>query len=338
MKAADLSNGRKPDLAGAIEDTLRRNLDRHLPDHTGNPLIDVAGYVLGSRGKMLRGLTLLEACRAVGGDSEAILQAAAGTEYGHLASLIHDDLMDRDELRRGRPSVWRRYGTDLALLGGDLFIFHAYHSLALCRHVVPAERVAQVLEVLSSSCIDLCLGQALESRLTANQGVAEEQYLQMIRHKTASLFRASAESGAILGGGTPEQVLAVRDYGEDLGMAFQMVDDLLSYTQDDVRLRKPAHSDLKNRRMTLPIIYALETGSEADRRVLQEVFGAEAAFDDVAVVYEEVVGILRRSGALERVAGEARTFQRRSLSRLFVLPPNAGRDSLEAVAEFVIAS
>ena len=156
---------------------------------------------------MLRGRMLLEACRAVGGDPEEVLSAAAGTEYGHLASLVHDDIVDRDEFRRGKPSVWHKYGSDLAILTGDLFIFEAFHALSLCRHTsIAAERIVRVLEVLSTACIELCLGQAAEERFIKNCTAHSGDYIEMIRLKTGSLFRASLESGAILGGGTEEQI------------------------------------------------------------------------------------------------------------------------------------
>ena len=243
-----------------INEMLHSVLDIHSSIHPTNSLITISKYALSTGGKMLRGRMLLEACRAVGGDPEEVLHAAAGTEYGHLASLVHDDIIDMDEIRRGKHSVWHAYGSDLAILTGDLFIFEAFHSLSLCRHTIAAERVARVLEVLSAACIELCLGQVAEMRFTKNCTARSEDYLEMIRLKTGSLFRASLESGAILGGGTEEQIKAVSIYGEKLGLAFQIVDDLLPYTSSEQVTGKPKTSDIKNHRVTLPILYALENG------------------------------------------------------------------------------
>jgi geranylgeranyl diphosphate synthase type I len=285
---------------------------------------------------MLRCFTLLEACRAVGGDPDLVLDAAAGAEYGHVASLVHDDLMDRDEVRRGRPSVWHQHGPDMAIVTGDLFLFQAFRLLSLCRHQVPAERVVRVLEVLSTGCIDLCLGQALETHLAASGWVPYSQYLTVIRHKTASLFRACAESGAILGGGTTDQVLALREYGEALGMAFQIADDLSGYTRDDAELRKPARSDLRNRRITLPIIHAFEMAVEPDRRLLRDAFRTGPPPADLDALHREVAAILHRSGALDRTREEAHSYRTVALERLLVLPPSEGRDSMESVARLAI--
>jgi geranylgeranyl diphosphate synthase type I len=279
---------------------------------------------------------LLEACRAVGGDPEHVLYAAAGTEYGHLASLVHDDLIDRDELRRGKKTIWREYGSDYAILTGDLFIFQAYLCLAQCRHTVAAERVVRVLEVLSRSSIDLCIGQALEERMIGNCDITSDAYIEMVRGKTGSLFRAAVESGAILGGGDDKAVDAIRVYGESLGIAFQIVDDLLPYTSREAVMLKPVTSDVQNRRVTLPIIYALELADAADRRTLLAIFDGHAEGMSPKAAHATVQFILRRSGALVRADREVKRLYTLAIDQLADLPNNNGRESLRQIARFAV--
>ena len=323
-------------VASRIQDTLREVLDIHRSFHPMNPLLEIGDYALSASGKMLRGILLLEACQAVGGKPEQILYASAGTEYGHLASLVHDDMMDRDEVRRGQPTVWKAYGSDLALLAGDLFIFEAYHSLSLCRHVIPAERVARTLEVLSRACIDLCLGQAREAQLMGDCAISVSHYIEMIRQKTGSLFQAAVESGAILGGGSEEQILAMHIFGDQLGIAFQIIDDLLPYVVQKTTLRKPTESDVKNRRITLPILYAIQRGTSRDRHMLRQIFEQGWLADEPAKAQQVVTEILQETEALQMAQQEALRYQMQAIAQLSCLPQNAGKDFLLQVAEMAI--
>jgi geranylgeranyl pyrophosphate synthase len=297
-----------------------------------NPLLEVGQYAVSAPGKMLRGRMLLESCRAVSGDPERVLWSAVGTEFGHLASLIHDDVIDRDEIRRGRPSVWGKFGGDAAIVGGDLLIFEAYYCLSQCRGSVPSDLIVRALEVTSKSCIDLCLGQALELHLTGDCSASTELYWSVVRGKTASLFRGACESGSILGGGTEAQILAMRGFGEAIGLAFQVVDDLLPYVGTVATLGKPVVSDIRNRRVTLPILYALEDATERDADVIRSLFGAPHTQEPSDRDHEQVVGILQRSGAIRRAEDDIERLYQEALTYLLELPPSPGRDALAAAA------
>src|SRR5947207_5738660 len=166
----------------------RRLLATYRGNYGPNPLLEIGDHILAAPGKMMRGVLMLEACRVIGGQPDLLLSAATCVEYGHSASLIHDDMIDHDELRRGQSTVWKAYGDDAAILSGDLFIFAAIHSLSQCRHTIRGERVARAFEVLSLACLELCLGQACEAQLSGNCSVCSQQYLDMIHQKTAGLF------------------------------------------------------------------------------------------------------------------------------------------------------
>jgi geranylgeranyl pyrophosphate synthase len=321
----------------SINEVLHSVFDIHKSIHPTNRLIAIGKYALSTEGKMLRGCMLLEACRAVGGDPEEVLYAAAGTEYGHLASLVHDDIIDMDEIRRGKPSVWRMYGSDSALLTGDLFIFEAFHALSLCRHTtIPAERIVRVLEVLSTACIDLCLGQVAEERFIRHCTARSEDYIEMIRLKTSSLFRASLESGAILGGGTEKQIKALSIHGEKLGIIFQIVDDLLPYISSEQVTGKPKTSDIKNHRVTLPILYALENSSAREQDILCAIFQNDSFNGDLVDAHKQVTALLHSTDAIARAEQTVLSLLEGAVEQLQHLPPGEGRDYLETISQALL--
>lgn len=296
-------------------------------------LVEVCQYALGAPGKMLRALLLLEACSAVGGDPNQALLAAAGTEYGHLASLIHDDLIDGDELRRGRESIWKRFGRDNAILSGDLLIFQAFLCLSRCG--ADSQRVVQALEVMSRCCIDLCLGQDLEFTAIRNLEVGVNTYLQIIQQKTGALFRASVEIGGILGGGTPAQVEALAAYGDALGLAFQIADDVLSYRGSAAELGKPVLSDLRNGRVTLPVLIAHQRSAGSDRTFLEALFSAAAEEIDYEIAFSRLVRVMQETEALQVAIEMARAEAAASRRHLQILPASHARSALELAITLV---
>ncbi|MBM7808056.1 geranylgeranyl diphosphate synthase type I [Geodermatophilus bullaregiensis] len=262
-------------------------------------------YAAERPGKMIRGEMLLNACLAVGGDAVAVEWAAVGAECGHLASLVHDDIMDHDVMRRGQPTIWSKYGFDAALLVGDLFIFQAFRSLALCESGIPADRIVRALGITAQSCVDLCLGQALEGHLLQNCSATEEHYQEVVRGKTGSLFRAACQTGAVLGGATCAEEVALRNYGETVGVAFQITDDVLAYSGDEAATGKSGVSDLRNRRVTLPIIYALTSAPSAEADFVQSVISGSCSDQDIMSDYRKMQAILESSGALARARSVA---------------------------------
>jgi DNA-binding IclR family transcriptional regulator len=163
-------------------------------------------YSLVPTGKLFRPILLLDSAQAVGGDPMAVLPAAAGAECGHVASLIHDDIIDQDDLRPGRPSVQSKYGINDAIVAGDALIFDLFASLAECRRTgVPDSRVARALGAVAHAGLDLCRGQSLAAELTASRRFDAATYIQVAILKTAAFFRGACESGAVLGGGSSER-------------------------------------------------------------------------------------------------------------------------------------
>lgn len=296
----------------------------------GDSLAVMALYALGVPGKMLRPILLLESALAVGGQLEQVLPAAVGTECGHVASLTHDDIIDGDEIRRGQLAVHRRFSVEDAIVAGDALIFQLFLSLARCRHAgVTGERVAAALEVVATAGVMLCRGQILESEITARQQCSVDVYREMIALKTAALFEGSCMSGAILAGAPEALCQALGTYGRELGIAFQMADDLLPYLSSEEAAGKSALSDVRNRRLTLPVLMAQEAAETADKSALSAAFGGTMPTNEAL---EVVRGVLERTGAVTKCVQMAMSHAHKAQRALDQLPVSASRERLEAFA------
>lgn len=293
-------------------------------------------YAVDPPGKLFRPYLLLEACTAVGGDLHTAVPAALGAEYGHVASLVHDDIIDNDAVRRGKASVPAEYGRDHAIVVGDTLIFRLFLALSECANRgAPADRVVASLRAVALAGVDLCRGQTSDGRLRQGIDVGLDDYSEAVRGKTGALFRGACEVGALLGGGSDEQVKALATYGEQLGVAFQMVDDLLAYRSTTATAGKDLLSDLRNRQMTFPLVVAGTLGGDAVRRALPAVFDRAAAVNgsdvDRQAVLDAVRDLLDSVSALDEAARIVRRHAAEALGALDALPPSASRDRLAAM-------
>jgi geranylgeranyl pyrophosphate synthase len=291
----------------------------------------IARYALLPAGKLLRPLLLIESAGAVGGRAEDVLAAALGVEYLHVGSLVHDDVIDGDKLRRGRPTVAAHFGTADAIVAGDALMLNVFKAVAECAdHGIPAQRLLGAVRVLADAGIDLCHGQSLEEELCGDPGCGLERYLAMASLKTGALFRGACHSGAVLGGGTDEQQGALRQFAEHLGLAFQMSDDLLPYISSTAASGKSASSDVANGRPTFPVLLAYELSGPAGKdRLAAALGGAQPLAEAVASVRKvvEPTGAVR--AARERVAAEVERAHR----CLSTLPEGPSRDVLASIAD-----
>ncbi|MET8763306.1 polyprenyl synthetase family protein [Lentzea sp. NPDC004782] len=318
----------------SYEHELRLELTRdRIP--RSDPLHSVLEHALNVPGKLTRPTLLIESALAVGGAAGDVLPAAVGTEFGHVASLIHDDIIDHDDERRGQPAVHARYGVDTAIVAGDALIFQLFRCLAECRKAgVADDRIVTALEILADCGKDLCRGQQLETEIGRRRLRSLHVYLEMIELKTAALFSGACRSGAVLAGGREEWVRALGTYGSGLGIAFQIWDDLLPYVGDPAATGKPAASDLRNRRLTLPILLAYRNGGLSAAEVLDAALDGEIT-DDITLeaAVRAVEDVLRTTGAIDASADMARGYAATAKQVLEVLPPSASRDRLAGLAD-----
>jgi geranylgeranyl pyrophosphate synthase len=280
-----------------------------------------------SGGKRLRPLVLLLAGRAYDPDVELLTTAAAGIELLHTASLVHDDTVDRSALRRGRPTLNSMLSSGSVILLGDyLFAQSAMYAAAT--------QSPRAVTIFASTLADICDGQLREIFDAHRLDQTREEYERRIYGKTASLFAGAAEMGALLSQAPESHVQALRAYGADIGLAFQVIDDVLDLREGTQDLGKPAGNDLRQGTVTLPtMIYAsqLEAGT-APAKLLRAVVEGEADGDEAI---DEVVRHIRASSALDEATAAAITFTERAKSRIQLCPDPETREMLEQVADLV---
>jgi geranylgeranyl diphosphate synthase type I len=309
----------------AIEEALRELLAA--PEPLTAPLYQMMEYHLGwldaafrpveaDRGKRLRPLLCLLACEAAGGDWRRAVPAAASLELIHNFSLLHDDIEDRSDMRRHRATVWRLWGLAQGINTGDamwVLARQAVHRLSALGH--PADIVLQVARLLEEACLELCTGQYLDLCFEEAPEVSLADYERMIAGKTAALLSASVEAGALLGGAPQSALDHWTRFGLELGLCFQVTDDVLGIWGDPRVTGKSAASDIFERKKTLPVLYALA-------------WERERGCDDLAHLYAQpelteahipqVLALLERAGAGARTRAQAQAHQQRALEHLAV--------------------
>lgn len=288
-------------------------------------------YALTPAGKLFRPVLMLHAASAVGADPRAVLPAAVALEHAHTASLVHDDIIDGDAVRRGRPSVVAKYGLARAVLVGDALFFELFAALARCRDAgVPDARILDAVGVFARAGVDLCRGQVQEEEMTCDLTCAPEDYVRMAALKTGTLCAVACEVGALLGDAPPEWVAALAEYGRCLGLAFQIQDDLLPYLDDYSRVGKDRNSDVRNGRMTFPVLLAHALGTPDDRDQLARLYGGDRSAPEAHAL---VASVVERTGALAAAVAAVDQWVARACDQLSVLPDSGGRRALAAVAQ-----
>jgi octaprenyl-diphosphate synthase len=290
------------------------------------PVSEITTYLLGGGGKRLRPALLLLANGYAGPRSEGAIRLAAVVELLHSATLIHDDVIDSADTRRGRPSANSRWGNHRSVLAGDWLYMQSF-QMAL------EERNFRILDVLIDLTQKMVEGELIQLAKIGRMDVTEEDALRLATYKTACLFSGCARLGAVLGGleGAEEEALA--DYGQYAGLAFQMVDDLLDFTASAQQLGKPVLSDLKEGKVTLPLIYAMENGHREARELVARVL-EEKEFASVRP--ETIVALVQESGALDRTRNLAHDYARRAKACIEGRSDSEFSRALLALPDFIL--
>lgn len=231
-------------------------------------------------GKAIRPALVLTTAEAAGGSPASAVPAAVAVELVHNFSLLHDDVMDGDVTRRHRPTAWSMFGPNAAILAGDALLALAFDVLAASGHPLAADGV----RMLSAAVLDLVDGQSADLAFEKRSDVELPECVRMTRGKTASLLGCTCAVGALFGGGSPEQVDQLHGFGEDVGLAFQHVDDLLGIWGDPVLTGKPVYSDLRNRKKSLPVVAALTSGTPAGYE-LAALYHREKPLSDAELIH-----------------------------------------------------
>lgn len=293
-------------------------------------LYESSEYLIKAGGKNFRPALTLLSCQAVGGKPEKALKAAAAIELTHTFSLIHDDIMDNDDTRRGKPAVHKVWGEPLAILAGDSLFAKSFELLSQsAEDNIAYERVVDALQVLTNSCINICEGQALDMVFEDTFNVTKDEYMNMIYKKTGDLITASTTIGAIMGGASSNEIQALRTYGKQIGLAFQIQDDYIDLTGDE-SIGKPVGSDLVEGKKTLMVVYALEKANKEDHDRLVELLEA----NDESII-PEAMEILEKYGAINYARSKAYDCVIESKQALSILPDSDAKDALFKLADFV---
>ena len=276
---------------------------------------DVQGHPCGkSPGKFIRPTLCLLSCQAAGGDTSQILPAAASLELIHNFSLIHDDIEDASCERHNRPTVWKLWGQSQAINAGDAIFSLAYLALLKLRdNGVADKNILRSIQVLGEACLELCEGQYLDIAYENRLDVTIEDYLKMIAKKTSALIAAATSIGACLATDNEKIVSPLHEFGNNLGMAYQIHDDFLGIWGTEEKIGKSVKSDISRKKKTLPVIYGLENSSDKDKQRLEKLYSQEAIEGENIV---EVVEILDRSGARNYVQKLKQQYYYQALAEL----------------------
>lgn len=260
-----------------ISDLVSTALASVLPEHWNVPssLKEAMNYSLMAGGKRLRPLLVIAGCEAGGGSREAALPVACAVEMVHTYSLVHDDLpaMDNDDFRRGKPTSHKVFGEAAAILAGDALLTHAFYSIIQTsrKHGIPAERVLSIVEDLAEYAGPRGMVGGQVADMEGEQGITSLEQLKYIHHhKTSDLIMFSLIAGGRIAGVTEEQLNALRTYGYNIGLAFQIQDDILDLTGDEAKLGKKTQSDVKQQKVTYPYFIGLEASKEEIERLTSE--------------------------------------------------------------------
>jgi octaprenyl-diphosphate synthase len=288
---------------------------------------EIGRYIREGGGKRIRPALLLLACRLCGYRGERAITLASVVEFIHTATLLHDDIIDEATVRRGKRSVNSRWGNDITVLLGD-FLYTKSMSMALSQDNLP------ILRLLSDVTLRMIEGELLEIERNGDLRMSEAQHLDIIRRKTADLFAACMSIGAILGDVSEDKRRALTSYGLNLGICFQMVDDLLDFTADEKVLGKPVNNDLREGKLTLPVIFLLRKAGTAGERTVSHVL-ADRGFE--RVTREELLRLAREHGALEEARALASRYAEAARKDLAVFDRSPFREALSVLPDFILS-
>jgi octaprenyl-diphosphate synthase len=288
---------------------------------------ELARYLIEAGGKRLRPMLTLAAAALFGGANGAEINYAAAVEFMHNATLLHDDVVDDSDMRRGRPAARVIWGNPASVLVGDFLLGQAFLMMVEAGDLDALGTLARAATVIAE-------GEVFQLAKARDLSTTSAEYDQVIRAKTATLFAAAAEVGALAGGADASGRAALRDYGLELGLAFQLVDDVLDYRGESGMLGKNTGDDLREGKMTLPVILALADANPGEREIIAGTLGNPDASDTALA---QIVAIFNRHKTLDRTIDEAQEHVSRARASLAGLPDSELKTLLSDIAEFYVS-
>ncbi len=308
---------RYSDYRRIIDEHLRQVLVGGDPDSLYVPI----KYILLAGGKRIRPVIVILSCESLGGSREDAVNPALAVEIFHNFTLVHDDIMDNADIRRGLQTIHKKWDINTAILSGDAMFALAYKLLSQTN----SARVKEIFDSFTQSAIEVCEGQSLDLDLETSFEVGIDDYIKMISKKTASLIKNSAKIGALIANGSDEQVQALENYGFNLGIAFQLMDDLLDVVADSVEFGKSIGSDIINGKRTFLLLKAMEKVRGKDKEIIEKVFAKDGL--DLSIV-AEVREIYFRYGIIDETQKMVRFYTDTAIKSIEALPDSEARSML----------
>ena len=311
----------RPDLQ-TVEAQIQKNLASEVP------LINQAAqYILNSGGKRIRPLLMILSSKLCPSPGDDHIFLAAVIEFIHTATLLHDDVIDEGSLRRGKKTVRMLWGNHASILVGDyLYATAIAHGLSL--------NSQEVNLVLQKACCQMIEGEMVQHAHNSDLGILESDYLRIIQHKTASLIAASCQLAGIASAGSSEQKKSLFQFGQNLGIAFQVADDTLDYIAQKQRLGKTLGADLREGKVTLPLIHLLQNCSQEEKKEVSRTFGLNNPSEKE---FGQVLDLMHRHGSIEYAFSVARGYVEKAMGFLAPFEPSVHKTALQVVADYVVS-
>jgi geranylgeranyl diphosphate synthase type I len=299
----------------------------------GNPkkLYDAAGHLIANGGKRLRPYMVIRSCQILGGKSSNAMISASAVEMVHNFTLVHDDIMDNDEMRHGVPTVHKKFGTPIAILAGDVLFSKAFQIISESK--LSPNATTHLISRLAKACVDVCEGQLLDIKMADEKRIpTEAEYITMVGKKTAALFDVSCAMGAICATNKPKDISNLSAFGRNLGIAFQITDDLIGVMGDPKVTKKPVGNDLREGKKSLPILMAIKLAKDNERKIILKAFGnTKISKKDL----NKAVEVIRSLGIEEKVRNQALKYAEKSEKSLTKYKGTA-KVELTALLNFVV--
>ena len=299
----------------------------------GNPkkLYDAAGHLIVHGGKRLRPYMVIRSCQILGGKSSNAMPAASAVEMVHNFTLVHDDIMDNDEMRHGVPTTHRKYGMPIAILAGDVLFSKAYQVISDTK--LSPIATTHLISRLAKACVDVCEGQLLDVKMAEERKIpTQSQYIEMIGKKTAALFDVSCAMGAICATNKVKDISNLSSFGRNLGIAFQITDDLIGVMGDPKITKKPVGNDLREGKKSLPILMAIKLAKGKDKKIILKAFGnSKISRNDL----NKAVDVIRSLGIEDSVRKQALKYAEKAEKSLSKYSGSA-KTELVALLDFVV--
>jgi len=299
----------------------------------GNPqeLYSAASHLIVSGGKRLRPYMVMKSCEMLGGKAKDSIGAASAIEMVHNFTLVHDDIMDNDEMRHGVTTVHKKFGMPIAILAGDVLFSKAYQIVSLTS--LPSNSVIDLVARLAKSCVEVCEGQILDIKMAKSEKIpSQSQYVKMIEKKTAVLFEVSCTMGAICANAKQKDISNLSRFGKSLGIAFQITDDLIGVLGNPTVTKKPVGNDLREGKKSLPILLAINRAKGQNKEIILKAFGNSfATQEDI----ENALKIIRRLKIEKTVRRQAQSYAQMAKKSLQTYSGSAKRDLL-SLLNFVV--